>query len=109
MTPKHHITITSSILAVIAVFGLSVSVLVSPASSEAQNIESRFSSKTDSLCAGQAWPNYSQGCLAWINGKDARIAERNISFEIRDEKRGVSTLIKAKAPSNEFAMSTASQ
>lgn len=59
----------------------------------------RFAIVSETLCAGQSWPNLSEDCLAWTDGS-AHTAVRFVTMASHDAERG-ETVLTRKAVGDE--------
>lgn len=59
----------------------------------------RFATMGDSLCAGQAWPNLSIECLAWVEGTPLTDV-RFITIAKQDRGERTTTLTRAAVSAN---------
>jgi len=94
MTYKKAITIATAAVmtALIALSGTAQSNV--SATSKGDRMDLTTTASVSSPCAKQAWPNYDQACLGWINARAEKSAPRTITIEQRDEANNTSTLIR---------------
>jgi hypothetical protein len=109
MNAHHHIKIISGIFAmtcVITIGAVASFAIPTLATDTGKAIAAdRFVEKEDSLCAGQTWPYYNEGCRQWIASRsDTNAATRVVSNEIRNIELRSSILTKAVAQNTDVAL-----
>ncbi|MCB1508971.1 MAG: hypothetical protein KDI98_09590 [Hyphomicrobiaceae bacterium] len=102
MTRTITLTVASSLLAVTlgvaaaALFAFNDAGATDTVTAPTTPVIERLSATADPLCSGQAWPNYSEGCRAWIAAAaGAPVAVRSVSTVITDVDHQITIVGKA--------------
>ncbi|MEM1283921.1 MAG: hypothetical protein AAGH43_00900 [Pseudomonadota bacterium] len=101
ITLARTLTLTTVAVVFAVLLGLWLAT-TSPANSSAENaapsmnVETRLGAAELDLCAGQAWPHFSDGCASWIRASsDQSGIDRTISTMVTDADHGFTVVTKA--------------
>lgn len=102
ITLTKTLTMTTLAVLVAALLGVWLAT-TSPANSTSEqafpssNVEVRLGAAELAICAGQAWPHFTEGCASWIAAtSDTNAIDRTISMSIHDADHGFTVVSKAQ-------------